>query len=70
MIENEMAKLEKPDHERFRSWLYPSLARCFSSSVSSRAWWGSMGSCASGMGHLLGVRSNDCLEARPARIRL
>ncbi len=21
MIENEMAKLEKPDHERFRSWL-------------------------------------------------
>ncbi len=33
MIENEMAKLEKPDHERFSSWLYPSLARCFSSSV-------------------------------------
>ncbi len=70
MIENEMAKLEKPDHERFRSWLYPSFARCFSSSVSSRAWWDSMGSCASGMWHLLGVRSNDCLEARPALIRL
>ena len=33
MIENEMAKLENPDHERFSSWLYPSLARCFSSSV-------------------------------------
>ena len=30
----------------------------------------STGSCASGMWHLLGVRSNDCLEARPARIRL
>src|SRR5215217_3334975 len=37
MMEKEMAKLEKPDHERFRSWLYPSRARCFSSSVSSRA---------------------------------
>ncbi len=35
MIENEMAKLENPDQERWRSWLYPSLARCFSSSVSS-----------------------------------
>ena len=32
MIENEIAKLENPDHERFSSWLYPSLARCFSSS--------------------------------------
>ena len=32
MIENEMAKLEKPDQERFSSCLYPSLARCFSSS--------------------------------------
>ena len=59
MIENEMAKLEKPDHERLRSWLYPSFARCFSSSVRSRAWWGSTCSCASGMWHLLGVRSND-----------
>src|SRR3954453_20124520 len=37
MMENEIAKLEKPDHERFRSCRYPSLARCFSSSVSSRA---------------------------------
>ena len=35
MMENEIAKLEKPDHERCRSWRYPSLARCFSSSVSS-----------------------------------
>src|SRR6476646_8689936 len=35
MIENEMAKFENPDHDRFRSWLYPSLARCFSSSDSS-----------------------------------
>jgi hypothetical protein len=34
MIENEMAKLENPDHERFSSWLYPSFARCFSSAVS------------------------------------
>ena len=33
MIENEIAKLENPDHERFSSWLYPSLARCFSSSL-------------------------------------
>src|SRR5687768_7933092 len=33
MIENEMAKLENPDHERLSSWLYPSFARCFSSSV-------------------------------------
>ena len=33
MIENEIAKLENPDHERFRSCWYPSLARCFSSSV-------------------------------------
>ena len=35
MIENEIAKFENPDHERLRSWLYPSLARCFSSSLSS-----------------------------------
>ena len=35
MIEKEIAKLENPDQERLRSWLYPSLARCFSSSVSS-----------------------------------
>ena len=35
MIENEIAKLENPDHERLRSWLYPSLARCFSSSLIS-----------------------------------
>src|SRR3954453_19143234 len=32
MIENEMAKFEKPDHERFRSCLYPSFASIFSSS--------------------------------------
>ena len=37
MIENEIAKFENPDHERLSSWLYPSLARCFSSSVSSRS---------------------------------
>src|SRR5918993_4165798 len=53
MIENEIAKLEKPDHERFRSWLYPSLARCFSSSVRTRASGWSSGSWASGIGHLL-----------------
>src|SRR6185503_4952736 len=35
MIENEIAKLEKPDQDRLRSCEYPSLARCFSSSVSS-----------------------------------
>src|SRR4051812_19738227 len=46
MMENEIAKLEKPDHERWRSWRYPSLARCFSSSVSSAS---STGSCASGI---------------------
>ncbi len=34
MIENEMAKLENPDQVRMSSCLYPSLARCFSSSVS------------------------------------
>src|SRR6478752_8037070 len=44
MIEKEIAKLENPDQERWRSWLYPSLASCFSSSVSST------GSCASGIG--------------------
>ena len=33
MIENEIAKLENPDQERLRSCEYPSLARCFSSSV-------------------------------------
>src|SRR4051794_5466919 len=37
MMENEIAKLEKPDHERCRSCRYPSLARCFSSSLSSGA---------------------------------
>src|SRR3954469_5825545 len=37
MIKNENAKLENPDHERCRSCRYPSLARCFSSSVSSEA---------------------------------
>jgi hypothetical protein len=46
MIEKEIAKFEKPDHERCRSWRYPSLARCFSSSVS---WAISTGSCASGI---------------------
>ena len=35
MIENEIAKFEKPDHVRLSSCEYPSLARCFSSSVSS-----------------------------------
>src|SRR5262249_34916472 len=44
MMEKEIAKLEKPDHERFRSWRYPSLARCCSSAVSS------FGSYASGIG--------------------
>src|SRR3954451_461233 len=49
MMENEIAKLENPDHERFRSWRYPSLARCCSSSVRSAAWPAVAGSNASGM---------------------
>ncbi len=50
MIENEMAKLEKPDQDRFSSCLYPSLARCFSSSVMCGGTSCSeIGSCASGM---------------------
>src|SRR6185503_20060400 len=53
MIEIEIAKLEKPDQERFRSWLYPCLARCFSSSVRTLASGWSSGSWASGIGHLL-----------------
>src|SRR3954453_4905969 len=48
MIEKEMAKLENPDQERCRSCEYPSLARCFSSSLSSAAAAGA-GSNASGM---------------------
>ena len=35
MIENEIAKFENPDHDAVSSWLYPSLASCFSSSLSS-----------------------------------
>src|SRR6476620_6361078 len=35
MIENEMAKFENPDHDRFSSCLYPSSARRRSSSFSS-----------------------------------
>lgn len=35
MIENEMAKLLKPDQERCSSWLYPSLASSSSSSLSA-----------------------------------
>ena len=34
MIENEIAKLEKPDHERLSSCLYPSLASSWSSAES------------------------------------
>src|SRR6476661_4063324 len=49
MIENEIAKFEKPDQERFRSCLYPSLARCFSSSVRCGTSCSGIGSCASGM---------------------
>src|SRR4029077_8454197 len=37
MIENEIAKLEKPDHERLSSCLYPSLARSWSSAESPLA---------------------------------
>src|SRR6478735_5801442 len=37
MIEKEMAKFEKPDQERLSSCLYPSDAKCFSSSLSSGA---------------------------------
>src|SRR3954447_22058619 len=47
MMEKEIAKLENPDQVRLRSWLYPSLARVFSSSVSSAT---PTGSCASGIG--------------------
>src|SRR5689334_6545165 len=46
MMENEIAKLENPDHDRCRSWRYPSLARCSSSALSP---CGSMASCASGI---------------------
>src|SRR5580693_7203539 len=35
MIENEMAKLEKPDHDRFNSCLYPSSASRCSSALST-----------------------------------
>ena len=56
MIENEIAKLENPDQERSSSCLYPSFARCFSSALSCAWCWG-IGSCASGMRHLLGGRS-------------
>ena len=65
MIENEIAKLEKPDQERFRSWLYPSLARCFSSSVSSRAMCSDWFVC---FGHVAPFSEcgADCPEARPA----
>src|ERR1700749_743454 len=49
MIENEIAKFEKPDQDRLRSCAYPSFARCFSSSVRVRAGCSGMGSCASGM---------------------
>ena len=40
MIENEIAKLEKPDQVRLSSCLYPSLARSASSSfwISSSSW--------------------------------
>src|SRR5215203_6463770 len=55
MIENEMAKLEKPDHERLSSWLYPSLARCFSSSdILSRS--------AMNSSRRIGMRSNRRLD--------
>src|SRR6476620_6640480 len=49
MIENEMAKFENPDQDRFSSCLYPSFARCFSSSVRCGSSCSGMGSCASGM---------------------
>ena len=61
MIENEMAKLEKSDHDRFRSWLYPSFARCFSSSDISGALWSGVGSRTSGMCHLLGRAGSQLL---------
>src|SRR3954469_17888945 len=50
MIENEMAKLEKPDQLRDSSCLYPSLARCSSSGLRATCSW--IGSVASGMVHL------------------
>src|SRR5512138_1100338 len=52
MIEDEIAKLENPDHERESSCLYPSFARWSSSALS--AWCSWIGSWASGMVHLSG----------------
>src|SRR6476659_2724278 len=51
MIENEIAKFENPDQDRFSSCAYPRRARCFSSSVRCGTSCSSMGSCASGMCH-------------------
>src|SRR3954453_575501 len=47
MMEKEIAKFENPDQEGLRSWLSPSLARCFSSPESSGL---PTGSCPSGIG--------------------
>ena len=67
MIENEIAKLEKPDHERFRSWRVAELRQMLL--VVSELVWSSTGSCASGIwGHLSGAE-RGWPEARPARSR-
>ena len=55
MIENEMAKLENPDQDRFSSCLYPSSARSCSSEPSFSPWCSSSssdGSIPSGIGVL------------------
>ena len=69
MIENEIAKLEKPDQDRLRSWEYPSFARCFSSSVSSRATCsGHWFVCFGHVDTFSGERSTVVWEVRPAQL--
>src|SRR5664280_511877 len=58
MIENEMAKLENPDHDRLSSCLYPSSARSCSSDPIRSPWCSSSsstGSIPSGMNDLFPV---------------
>src|SRR5450631_926310 len=58
MIENEMAKFEKPDQDRLSSCLYPSWARSSSSEPNFSPWCSSSsssGSIPSGTGDLFPV---------------
>src|SRR3954453_1816073 len=69
MIENEMAKFEKPDQLRLRSWRYPSLFRLRSSSEISRTF-----SCPSGIAPRLSVPAQPMglpptLRPPPGRLR-